>query len=104
MPFALHARGFRKLRIQQHRNHRGIRKEFVQQAEPFASDQVTEPAYSGDIAARPVEPRNVALLDRVAAGVNTIGMVLVAAIAAAIEAPPPVAAITAALWPIRSAT
>src|SRR6516164_3121149 len=66
MRFALHARGFRKLRIQQHRNHRGIGKEFVQQAEPFASDQGMEPAHSGDIAARPVEARNIALLDRVA--------------------------------------
>src|SRR5262249_731570 len=37
--FALHARGFRKFRIQQHRNHRSIGDEFVQQVEPFAGDQ-----------------------------------------------------------------
>src|SRR5262245_53336887 len=41
--------------------------EFVQQAEPLAGDQVAEPAHSGDIAARPVEARHVALLDWVAA-------------------------------------
>ena len=52
MPLALHARGFRKFRIHQHRNHHSIRNEFPQQAEPLAGDQVAEPAHSGDIAAR----------------------------------------------------
>jgi hypothetical protein len=39
----------------------------VQQAERLAGNQVVEPAHSGDIAARPVEAGDVALLDRVAA-------------------------------------
>jgi hypothetical protein len=40
----------------------------VQQPDPLAGDQGTEPAHSGGIAARPVEAGNVALAYRVAAG------------------------------------
>ena len=39
----------------------------MKQAERLAGNQVAEPANSGDIAARPVEAGDVALLDRVAA-------------------------------------
>src|SRR5947208_1043703 len=66
-PFAFHARGFRKFRIDQQRDYCSIGNELVQQAQSLAGDQVTEPAHPGDIAAGPVEARDIALLDGVAA-------------------------------------
>src|SRR5262249_17920796 len=66
MRFALHARGFGKVRIKQLCDNRSVGNEFVQQPKPLAGEQVTEPAHSRDIAARPVEATDIALLDGVA--------------------------------------
>src|SRR5262245_42321175 len=63
---ASRARGFRKFRIHQQRDHRSIGNELVQQPQRLACDLAVEPAHAGDVAARPVEARDVALLDRVA--------------------------------------
>jgi len=52
--------------IGEHGNHGSIGNEFVQQAKRLAGDQGGEEAHARDIATRPIEAGNVALLDRVA--------------------------------------
>src|SRR5207248_3976952 len=103
MRLALGARGFRKLRIDQQRDHGSIGNELEQQAEALAGDQGAEPARASDVTARPVEAHEVALLDRIATGREHDRYGFVAAMAAKTAAPPPVAAITLTLRPTRSA-
>src|SRR6516225_12354957 len=74
------------VRIDKHRNRSRGGHDLAQQLKSFRSQYAGEKDYAGDVAARPAEAGDEAVPDRVAA-TNTIGTVVVAALAA-----------SAALW------
>ena len=74
-----------KFGINQHANAHGSRLQLMQQPKLLCPKLSSDKRDTGDIAARPVEAGDKAEPDRVAPAANTIGIVVVAALAAIAE-------------------
>ena len=88
------ALGGGKVRVQENADRCRLRHQLTQQPEPLGFQRAGQDADPGDVSARPVEARDEAALDGIAAMAKTIGMVDVAAFAASAAGSPPAAAST----------
>ena len=95
LQFAGLARGLGIVRVKQQRNGLCLREKVMQQGEALGPELGTEPADPGDIAAGRFRLSTRPYLRGSSLLVNTIGIVLVAALAASAGLLPPVATITA---------
>ena len=68
--------------IEQHAERCGLGDELMQQFQPFCLEVRREYAHPRDISPRAIQARREALLDRISADRETIGIVVVAAVAA----------------------
>src|SRR3984893_1578689 len=82
-------------RIDQDGNPNGLGHQVVQQPQPLGGDIRDEKIDAGRVAARPSEAGDKTHLDRVCTDAETIGIVVVAALAASEAGLPPGVAITA---------
>jgi len=89
--------------VQEHTDQRGRRNQLVQESQPFAFHLADEHVHTGDVAIQSIEAGDQPILDRVSAGGKTIGISVVAALAAKMEFNPPVETITATCRRTRSA-
>src|SRR5215831_14189305 len=94
----------RILQIGEHPKVRGCRQQLVQEPEPLGYQLVAHGVDTGDVAARSAEALDKAKLNRSKPRLKTIGIVVVAALAASAAAELPGVAMTATRRRTRSAT